>query len=452
MHCTTRLLYLFLPLALLACPRSLLSEEQADYGLWPEIAAKRKIVGPLVGHVTDTTAAIWAYAGPRTELFELKVEEVRAAGQEDGKGGDGQRVIEVQQAPDAAKHFRVQFDVAGLRPRTDYTCTVSLPGEAGAMQAGRFTTAPPTGEKAKFRLAVASCYGGLYVREKGRTREIRGYKNKSWQLLLDERPDFQLLIGDNVYANSTNYNHMWDSYTLERTNNEPFAEAVRTIPSYAMWDDHDYGPNDSDGTAKGKENSLQAFSEVWANPPRAGGDGEGAYTRFSWGDVDIFLLDGRYHRSPDDAPDDATKTMLGRKQFRWLVEGLKTSRASFKLLVNGSSWNASVKDGWRLYSKSRSDLFRAIVHNNVPGVVLVSGDIHRCDLPVHQPEVEHGYPLYEIVSSGLGSHGKYDPLAFVTVDFDTTAADPLMTARVIDGTGLETAVRRVRASDLKVRD
>jgi alkaline phosphatase D len=111
-----------------------------------------------------------------------------------------------------------------------------------------------------------------------------------------------------------------------------------------------------------------------------------------------------------------------------------------------------VKDGWRLYSKSRSDLFRAIVHNNVPGVVLVSGDIHRCDLPVHQPEVEHGYPLYEIVSSGLGSHGKYDPLAFVTVDFDTTAADPLMTARVIDGTGLETAVRRVRASDLKVRD
>ena len=66
--------------------------------------------------------------------------------------------------------------------------------------------------------------------------------------------------------------------------------------------------------------------------------------------------------------------------------------------------------------------------------------------------MEHGYPLYEIVSSGLGSHGKYDPLAFVTVDFDTTAADPVMTARVIDGTGLETCLRRVRVSDLQVRE
>jgi alkaline phosphatase D len=417
-------------------------EVEANYGLWPEIAAEQKIVGPLVGHVTDTTAAIWAYAGPEAKNIELKLAPVGVGGEE----------ISLAQSPDAAKHRRARFDVTGLKPRTEYTFTVSVDGDEPGSASGRFATAPAAGEKAKFRLAVASCYGGLYVREKGRTREIRGYKNKSWQWLMDERPDFQLLIGDNVYANSTDYNHLWDSFTLERANNEPFAEAVRTIPTYALWDDHDYGPNDSDGTARGKENSLRAFTEAWANPPRAGRDGEGIYTRFSWGDVDVFLLDGRYHRTPDEAPDDKVKSMLGKKQFRWLVEGLKASRATFKLLVNGSSWNASVKDGWRIYSKSRRDLFRTIVENNVGGVVLVSGDIHRCELPMHQPEFEHGYPLYEIVSSGLGSHGKYDPLAFVTVDFDTTAADPMMTARVIDGTGLETCVRRVRASELRVRD
>lgn len=431
----------FLLIALLAGSCELWGAPEADYGLWPEISAKRKIVGPLVGHVTDTTAAIWAYAGPRAELVLLEVDDA----------GDAP-AIKLEQVPDAAQHHRVRFDVTGLKPRTEYTYSVSLPGDAPATQTGRFRTAPPAGERAKFRVAVASCYGGLYVREKGRTREIRGYLSDSWRWLMEARPDFQLLIGDNVYANSTDYNHLWDSYALERANNEPFAAAVKTIPTYAMWDDHDYGPNDSDGTAKGKENSLPAFIETWANPPRAGGEGEGVYTRFSWGDVDVFLLDGRYHRSPDDDPDDANKTMLGKKQFKWLVEGLRDSRATFKLLVNGSSWNASVKDGWRIYSKSRRDLFSAIVKHKVEGVVLVSGDIHRCELPVHAPEVDHGYPLYEIVSSGLGSHGKKDTHSFVVADFDTTAADPLLTMRVIDGTGLETQLRRVRASELRVRD
>ena len=31
-----------------------------------------------------------------------------------------------------------------------------------------------------------------------------------------------------------------------------FANVLRQVPTYAIWDDHDYGPNNSDGTAKGK--------------------------------------------------------------------------------------------------------------------------------------------------------------------------------------------------------
>jgi len=437
----------YLCLAMLAlCVRPAWSAPEADYSLWPEIAAERPLVGPLVGHVTDATASIWAYAGPRAEPLELTVTPVGGSSEQSAAPDP----IVLVQSPDPSQHHSVRFELSGLKPRTEYRYEVSLPGDKPVRDEGRFATAPPAGERAKFRLAIASCYGGLYVREKGRTREIRGYLSDSWQWLMDARPDFQLLIGDNVYANSTDYNHLWDSNTLERANNRPFAAAVRTIPSYALWDDHDYGPNDSDGTVKGKENSLRAFTEIWPNPPRAGGEGQGIYTKFSWGDVDVFLLDGRYHRSPDDDPDDERKTMLGKQQFKWLVENLRDSTAAFKLLVNGSSWNASVKDGWRIYSKSRRDLFDAIVKHKVDGVVLVSGDIHRCELPVHAPEAKHGYPLYEMVSSGLGSHGKKDTHSFVLADFDTTVADPLLTMRVIDGTGLETQLRRVRASELRV--
>jgi alkaline phosphatase D len=424
--------------------------QEADYRLYDEISPERKIVGPFIGHVTDTTANIWAYAGPRETPLVLEIEKSASeVGDKDG-AASGQRL---EETPNAAAHHAVKFHVEGLEPHTRYVFKISLADDPVAAVRGSFATAPGAGKPAKFRMSVASCFGGAYRRENGRTREVRGeYHNASWQLLMDRHPDLQLIIGDNVYADSTDYNHLWDSYTLERTNNRPFGEAIRMIPTYAVWDDHDYGSNNSDGTEPGKEDSLRAFGEVYANPPRTGAGGPGIYTNFSWGGVDFFLLDGRYHRTPNEAPNDDKKRYLGDEQFDWLITRLKESKAPFKLLVNGSTWGAKLReDSWNSFNFERIRLWKAIVENNISGVVFVSGDIHRCDLPLHWPEVAGGYLMPEIISSGLGSHGKYDPLGFVIADFDLTVEDPLMTARVIDGEGVETVLRRVRASELQVR-
>jgi len=425
---------------------------EADYGLYEEIEGKQKIVGPLVGHVTDTTANIWAYAGPRTTPVVLEIAELgsqRRDGSDDGDEAFRARLVET---PDPAKHHVVKFHVTGLEPQTKYAFAVRLAEDEEAVEPGVFATAPAPGQGSKFRLAVASCFGNTYRRDDGRTRAQREYVDDSWHLLMERDPDLQLIIGDNVYADSTDYNHLWDSHVLERTNNEPFGQAIRTIPTYAVWDDHDYGPNNSDGTASGKEHSLRAFHEVYANPPRKGGGGPGIYTSFSWGGVDFFLLDGRYHRTPNDAPEDENKRYLGDEQRRWLIEQLKASKAPFKLLVNGSTWYTSKDDSWRLFPHARKRLWNEIVENEIEGVVFVSGDIHRCDLPLHWPEVEGAYLMPEITSSGLGSHGEHDPLGFVVVDFDMTASDPTMTARVIDGDDRETLKRLVRASELRLRD
>ena len=45
------------------------------------------------------------------------------------------------------------------------------------------------------------------------------------------------------------------------------------------------------------------------------------------------MVDGRYHRSPDNSPDDERKTLLGEGQFKWLVDGLNNSTAKFKVIV-----------------------------------------------------------------------------------------------------------------------
>jgi alkaline phosphatase D len=440
--------------ALLVTPISSLCAQEADYGLYEELQSNRKIVGPLVGHVTDTTASIWAYAGPRTTPVVLEIAELATGSAADSGEGDNSPEkpfrARLEQTPNPEKHHEVEFHVTGLQPATRYTFAVRLAEDEAAVEPGLLTTAPAAGEGAKFRLAVSSCFGNTYRRNDGRTRAEREYLNNSWRLLMKQEPDLQLIIGDIVYADSTDYNHLWDSHVLERTANAPFGQALRLMPTYAVWDDHDYGPNNSDGTAEGKEESLRAFDEVYANPPRQGGGGPGIYTSFGWGGVDFFLLDGRYHRTPNEAPENEDKKYLGDEQFEWLVRQLKASEAPFKLLVNGSTWNTSKDDSWRLFPHERKRLWKALVENDVNGVVFVSGDIHRCDLPLHFPEVDGAYFMPEITSSGLGSHGENDAMAFVVVDFDTTVKDPTFTARVIDGEERETLRRTVRASDLRV--
>jgi alkaline phosphatase D len=446
---SVRIIFAAFACGLILSPSRAKSQE-ADYRLYDEIAVERKIVGPFIGHVTDSTANIWVYAGPRSTPLVLEIE--KSASEIGNKEDEAPRQRE-ETAPNSQEHHAVKFHVDNLEPHTRYVFKISLADDPVAAVRGSFATAPESGKPAKFRMAVSSCFGGAYRRENGRTREVRGeYHNDSWQLLMDLHPDLQLIIGDNVYADSTDYNHLWDSYTLERINNRPFGEAIRMMPTYAVWDDHDYGPNNSDGTAPGKEQSLRAFGEVYVNPPRTGDGGPGIYTNFSWGGVDFFLLDGRYNRTPNVAPNDDKKRYLGDEQFEWLVARLKESKAPFKVLVNGSTWGAKLReDSWNSFNFERIRLWEAIVANNISGIVFASGDIHRCDLPLHWPEVKGGYPMPEIISSGLGSHGKYDPLGFVIADFDLTVEDPLMTARVIDGEGVETVIRRVRASELQVR-
>ena len=71
------------------------------------------------------------------------------------------------------------------------------------------------------------------------------------------------------------------------------------MPQYAIWDDHDFGPNDGDKSFVLKETSRKVFMNCWANPSY-GEEGKGIYTRITYNDCDFFLMDDRYFRSNDD--------------------------------------------------------------------------------------------------------------------------------------------------------
>lgn len=392
---------------------------------FPAFALPEGIAGPLIGSVTPKSATAWIFLPPETKASIVCIPNNANA-----------QAREVEFRPidnpaGKAKGVPAKADITGLEPDTNYQYVIALNKKNELSLNGSFLTPPVTGTPHKFRMVLTSCM---------RIGQIQ----KSWNLVLKEKPAVHLTVGDTQYSDTTNPTVQWEHHIRYRRVPE-HARVLRHIPVYSMWDDHDYGPNNSDGTAKGKENSLQGWHQFWANPGAGTKETPGSFYRFSWGEVDIFMVDGRYHRSPDNAADDDKKRMLGDAQFAWLLDGLRTSKAKFKVIASGSTLHHSKSDGWRIYTFSRHRLIDSIRKHRIPGVVYMAGDIHSSLVWEHHESERLGYPLVEVISSGVANS---KTLSFATVDFDTTQDDPSMTARVIDGTGKVVENKTWRLSQL----
>ena len=379
----------------------------------PLLASVPEIAGPISGDVRANQVTLWMYA-PLNSKCTYSYHAEGASGT-DKKTGN-LKAISDQAAKGMGQIFK--STVVGLLPNTDYHYQVSVDGKSKPDWKGSFKTAPVEGKSTAFRMAITSCM------------KI-GRPQGSWDLLLAEQPDFHLTVGDTHYADTTNPTVQLKHHVSYRRVKE-FANVLRQVPTYAIWDDHDYGPNNSDGTAKGKEFSLAGWKQAWPNPASGTSDTPGAFFKFSRGDVDFFVVDGRYHRSPNELPDDDKKRKLGDAQFEWLLNGLKNSKAKFKIIASGSVLHHSKVDGWRIFTFSRHRLFDAIKKHKISGLMYVGGDMHRSLVWQHHESDRVGYPMIEIMSSGI-TNGK--DLSFATIDFDTTMDDPTARVRIIYGKG-----------------
>lgn len=380
--------------------------------------------GPVVGHAAPTAALVWMYTPLNTKVTAT------CALADDGPVRRADiDAIRTDDLEVRGRAWRAAFK--DLAPNTKYTYEIAIDGKVAPEHSGTFTTAPEAGKPAKFRLGVTSCMKF-------------NQPQTSWPNFLRDKPDLHLTLGDTIYGDTTDPRLQLRQHLRYRRMKE-FATVVRSMPNYAVWDDHDYGPDNSHKDSAGKENSLAGWQRYWLNPPVGTKDTPGAFFKLPWGDVDFFVCDGRYHRSPAKDPDDQTKTMLGDAQFRWLINGLKQSKARFKIIAFGSTLHHSKNDGWRLYTHQRHQLFDAIKTLRVDGVVCLSGSLHNSLTWEHHESDRVGYPLVEVISSGI-ANGK--SLSYATIDFDTTVADPTLSIRIIDKAGKEKDKKQWKLSQL----
>ena len=348
-------------------------------GVWaaPDPPAQWAL-GPMIGHVDDDEALVWAKASKPSRV-SLRVGE--APNLADARTVEGPAFA-------AETGCMGSVHVDGLKPSTRYYYAVGLDGTpVTAPPYPSFVTAAPAGTRGKTRVAFVSCVG----RDPAASAAAWG------EMAARGDVDVLLMLGDNHYGDSTEPPVQRARYAEQRAP-VGFRAITALTPTYGIWDDHDYGPNNSDGSAAGKDASLRTFKEHWANGAYGEADNPGIYSKVSRGDVDIFLLDVRYHRSPNGSRDDGSKTMLGERQLAWLKRELAASKAAVKFLASGSEWQThGHADSWTSFDRERREVFDFVEANDIRGVVLLSGDRHFTG----------GYQvrdrLIEVTSGPLGS-------------------------------------------------
>jgi alkaline phosphatase D len=412
---------IFLCLLIAFCPQEV-----------PSVAESSGLThGPFLGHTTEHSAQIWARAGYQCEL-QLKAVDVVTRWSTTALA-----------RAEASADFCVVWKLSQLLPARTYSYRIHFADGSERTGPDLYFRTPATPEEpARIRLAFGSC-----ARTDGATAA-------TWKALSDRDPDTVVLLGDTPYIDSTDLAIQRRRYR-EFAGFEPMARLLASTPLYSIWDDHDFGANDTDGRLPGKSHSLQAFREYRANAS-FGGPAGGLYTKFRRGAVEVFLLDTRYFAATEPSPVDPERpSLLGSSQWYWLLEALRASTARFKILASGMIWNGATRPGkpdhWMSYPHEREALFRFLGEHRIEGVVLVAGDIHRSRALLHPSRDVVGYDLVELITSPMHAgiieaanaphpallHDAGAPSAFLLVTVDTLQNPATLRGTALDASGKE---------------
>ena len=324
----------------------------------------------------------------------------------------------------------------------------------------QYRTDPPN-----FKAAVGSCF---YVNEERFDRPGKGYGSdyEIMTSIYNKHPDLMIWGGDNLYMREPDWNTKTGmNYRYTHTRSLPELQPLlASTHHYAIWDDHDGGPNDNDRSNWVMREATETFKNFWGNPNYIFKD-EGITGTFQWADVQFFMMDDRTWRAPNDRKDTGKRDFLGEKQLQWLIDALKYSTAPFKIVVIGGQVvnPAKIFEVMANYEEERQQMIDLITKEKIQGVMFLTGDRHHSCL--QKLDRAGTYPLYDLtVSSFTAGSAKtvkeeanspfvegtiVEKHNFGILEFSGKRLDRVMKINIFDKDGKEVWVKEIRASELK---
>jgi alkaline phosphatase D len=347
--------------------------------------------GPMLGHIDSRFANVWLQTKSQAEVQILYWER-----------DFPDRKYTSEFISTRKEHaFAVTIILDSLKSEREYGYTIVLDATPITERTLFFKTPPLSSSKNQpnLKIAMGSC---VYINDQGIPEKGGDYG--VFQRITEYKPDLMFWLGDNIYMHESDWSSLQgiqQRYTKMRALPE-MQELLSGSANYAIWDDHDFGPNDSDRSFINKEQSLSAFKDFWANPSYGLEGAGGITTSFSRGDIDFFLLDNRYFRTPQKRIT-GERTILGKEQLEWLIDALSFSEASYKIVLFGglilsSNTNPLSQNYIANFKEERNYLLNEIHKNKIENVIFLTGDKHFTDLSKVNRK---GSVIWELTTSPL---------------------------------------------------
>lgn len=360
--------------------------------------------GPMVGYSEMREALIWAqtteaatvhaeYYSDSAKKIVFKTSPYQTLKAEAYTA----RLIADQVQPGNVYHY--DLFINGKKVKRPYPTQFKTP------PLWQWRSAPP-----KMKIALGSC---AYINETYYDRPGNPYGDRYeiFESIRKTNPDMMLWLGDNMYLREPDWNTrtgIFHRYTHTRSNPE-MQGLLAASANYATWDDHDFGPNNSDYTWTQKETAHEAFSLFWGNPTYGLPGAKGVTTSFDWGDAQFFMLDNRYFRTPNNRDSGSPRTLLGTQQLDWIVDALASSTATFKFVcVGGQVLNnvTSHETYANIAPEERTYLLESIANEDIKNVIFLTGDVHHSELSMMEKKE---IVMYDFTASPLTAGPYSDP-------------------------------------------
>jgi alkaline phosphatase D len=410
--------------------------------------------GARTGEVTTDSAVLWSRAARDGQLHV----QLRSNG----------RDLRTIRGPwtDARADHTARLRLEGLAPGREYDATVwfaSADGTESTREDVRFRTAPIHAAAQSVIWSGDTCGQGWGI------DRARGGLT-SYRAMLDLRPDLFVHVGDTIYGDEpmqesvrTDDGSLWVNdltegvtrvaetldhfrgrhrYPLRDDNVRAF---YAEVPTVVQWDDHEtcnnwwpgetidderYTVRRADVLAIRGRRAWQEYQPVPVSRlvPR---DGDGfvptrLYRRVPRGQhLDLFCLDMRSYRGPNPdteprlARERGTVGILGREQEQWLIDELRRSTATWKVISADQPLSAPSTRTTDLDGPSNADdgrplgrepemarVLSAIKRYAVRNVVWITTDVHYTAAHHYHPEraaYTEFEPFWEFVSGPLAA-------------------------------------------------
>jgi alkaline phosphatase/alkaline phosphatase D len=308
--------------------------------------------GLLIGETTATTAILQTRLTATPGLLDGDV-----------PGTAGVARFEIATTPDFANprltpwldaaadsDFIVKTRIDGLAPATTHHVRVHHGADRDNTRpspAATFRTLPAADDASPVDFIMLSCLNYAFFQHGDKNHppaqaEDRALGYPALEAIHRLAPGFVILNGDCVY-----YDHPWDSRAQTQTELRKkwheqyvmprFVKLFATTPTYWLKDDHDHRFNDSDATGELAPSHALGIATFREQVPVTDPLDPAAptYRTHRVGrDLQLWFVEGRDHRSPNNMPDGPDKSLWGAEQRAWLRRTLLESDATFKILVS----------------------------------------------------------------------------------------------------------------------